>query len=314
MVTIKDFASNSVMGVVRKVVNYLCDTLTPKVDGAIDHLPARFNGSFDNSSRNLTMTIESQGTSTENLTAVVNIPGGGSTGPTYSAGNGINITPQNAIEIDQNITATKASVDALQNSVGDCFNEVTYDSTTNKLTFTALDGQSNDLTLKGQEDPTDLRMISDVIAVAPATITQGNAVYYNTTLNEIFAPFENTRAVPTTYFKIFNTSKTENNPYYATIEITDEISTKIKAFFNQIKTKIEAIYPTATFSIIVYPYSFAQNAIPIYVATAISYYKEYAAGQYSERYQIPTEIKIPTNYKLERDVRLIVNNVYIRLL
>ena len=94
------------MGVVRKIANYLCDTLTPKVDGAIDHLPARFNGTFDDSTRNLTMTIESQGTSTENLTATVNIPGGGSGGPTYSAGNGINITSANAIEIDTDVTAT----------------------------------------------------------------------------------------------------------------------------------------------------------------------------------------------------------------
>ena len=110
MVTIKDFTSNSVMGVVRKVVNYLCDTLTPKVDDAIDHLPSRFNGTFDNSTRNLTMVIESQGASAENLTATVNIPGG-SGGTTYTSGNGINITSANVIEIDTGITATVADVD-----------------------------------------------------------------------------------------------------------------------------------------------------------------------------------------------------------
>lgn len=136
------------MGVVRKVVNYLCDTLTPKVDGAIDHLPARFNGTFNDSTRNLTMVIESQGTSTENLTAVVNIPGGGgSGGPTYSAGNGINITSANTIEIDTAVTATKQSVDTLQAQVGDAFTEVAIGADGKSLDFTALDGQVNNIVL-----------------------------------------------------------------------------------------------------------------------------------------------------------------------
>ena len=140
------------MGVVRKVVNYLCDTLTPKVDGAIDHLPARFNGTFDDSTRNLTMVIESQGTSTENLTAVVNIPGGGSGGPTYSAGNGINITSTNAIEIDTGVTATKQSVDTLQAQVGDAFTEVAIGADGKSLDFTALDGQVNNIVLPSSGD------------------------------------------------------------------------------------------------------------------------------------------------------------------
>nr|DAI70826.1 MAG TPA: hypothetical protein [Caudoviricetes sp.] len=148
MVAIKDFASNSVMGVVRKVVNYLCNTLTPKVDGAIDHLPARFNGTFNDSSRVLTMTIESQGTSTENLTAEVTIPaGGGSGGPTYSAGNGITITPENAIEIDTAVTATKQSVDTLQGQVGDAFSQVAIGADGKSLDFTALDGQVNNIVI-----------------------------------------------------------------------------------------------------------------------------------------------------------------------
>lgn len=136
------------MGVVRKVVNYLCDTLTPKVDGAIDHLPARFNGTFNDSSRVLTMTIESQGTSTENLTAEVTIPaGGGSGGPTYSAGNGITITPENAIEIDTAVTATKQSVDTLQGQVGDAFSQVAIGADGKSLDFTALDGQVNNIVI-----------------------------------------------------------------------------------------------------------------------------------------------------------------------
>ena len=152
MVTIKDFASNSVMGVVRKVVNYLTDTLTPKVDGAIDHLPARFNGSFNDNSRVLTMTIESQGASTENLTAEVTIPGGGGGGPTYSAGNGINITSANAIEIDTAVTATKQSVDTLQAQVGDAFTEVAIGADGKSLDFTALDGQVNNIAIPSSSE------------------------------------------------------------------------------------------------------------------------------------------------------------------
>ena len=108
MSKISDFASNSIMGVVRKIVNHIVDNVDPQISDATDHLPARFSGTFNDSTRNLTMTIESQGASAENLVATVNIPagGGGSGGPTYSAGNGISITPENAIEIDTDVTAT----------------------------------------------------------------------------------------------------------------------------------------------------------------------------------------------------------------
>lgn len=49
--------------------------------------------------------------------------------------------------------ANQSDLAALQTAVQDCFNEVTYDSATNKLTFTALDGQSNAFTLKGADFP-----------------------------------------------------------------------------------------------------------------------------------------------------------------
>lgn len=112
MSVIGDFASNSVMGVVRKIVNHITGNIDPTLSDAVDHLPSRFHGTFDDTTRNLQLTIESQGTSTEDLVATVNIPGGGgSGGPTYTAGNGINITSANAIEIDPNITATVAEVD-----------------------------------------------------------------------------------------------------------------------------------------------------------------------------------------------------------
>lgn len=113
MSKISDFASNSIMGVVRKIVNHIVDNVDPQISDVTDHLPARFSGTFNDNTRNLTMTIESQGASAENLVATVNIPagGGGSGGPTYSPGNGINITSGNAIEIDTNVTATVAEVD-----------------------------------------------------------------------------------------------------------------------------------------------------------------------------------------------------------
>ena len=112
MSVISDFASNSVMGVVRKIVNHITGNIDPTLSDAVDHLPSRFHGTFDDNTRNLQLTIESQGTSTENLVATVNIPGGGgSGGPTYTAGNGINITSANAIEIDPDVTATVADVD-----------------------------------------------------------------------------------------------------------------------------------------------------------------------------------------------------------
>lgn len=147
MSKISDFASNSIMGVVRKIVNHIVDNVDPQISDVTDHLPARFSGTFNDSTRNLTMTIESQGASAENLVATVNIPagGGGSGGPTYSAGNGITITPENAIEIDTNITATKASVTALQNEVGDAFSQVAIGADGKSLDFTALDGQVNNI-------------------------------------------------------------------------------------------------------------------------------------------------------------------------
>lgn len=149
MSKISDFASNSIMGVVRKIVNHIVDNVDPQISDATDHLPARFSGTFNDTTRNLTMTIESQGASAENLVATVNIPagGGGSGGPTYSAGNGINITSENAIEIDTAVVATKQSVDTLQAQVGDAFTEVAIGADGKSLDFTALDGQVNNIAL-----------------------------------------------------------------------------------------------------------------------------------------------------------------------
>lgn len=163
MSKISDFASNSIMGVVRKIVNHIVDNVDPQISDATDHLPARFSGTFNDNTRNLTMTIESQGASAENLVATVNIPagGGGSAGPTYSAGNGIKITPANAIEIDTNITATKESVTALQNEVGDAFSQVAIGADGKSLDFTALDGQINNIALPTSNEWISLTHLSD---------------------------------------------------------------------------------------------------------------------------------------------------------
>lgn len=166
MSKISDFASNSIMGVVRKIVNHIVDNVDPQISDATDHLPARFSGTFNDATRNLTMTIESQGASAENLVATVNIPagGGGSGGPSYSAGNGINITPENAIEIDPAVTATKQSVDTLQAQVGDAFTEVAIGADGKSLDFTALDGQVNNIVLpnSGGSDWINFSTLNDV--------------------------------------------------------------------------------------------------------------------------------------------------------
>lgn len=182
MSKISDFASNSIMGVVRKIVNHIVDNVDPQISDATDHLPARFSGTFNDDTRNLTMTIESQGASAENLVATVNIPagGGGSGGPTYSAGNGINITSENAIEIDPAVTATKQSVDTLQAQVGDAFTEVTIGADGKSLDFTALDGQVNNIVLpnSGGSEWLSIASLTDVdvnkIKIGTTIITTGN--------------------------------------------------------------------------------------------------------------------------------------------
>ena len=189
MSKISDFASNSVMGVVRKIVNYITSDIDPTLSDAVDHLPSRFHGTFDDNTRNLQLTIESQGTSTEDLVATVNIPAGegGSGGPTYSAGNGINITSANAIEIDTAVTATKQSVETLQDSVGDCFNDVTYDSVTNKITFTALYGQSNAITL--ESDNSEWKNLTmDNIGTVIKNAKIGLKIRANTDITTLFTP------------------------------------------------------------------------------------------------------------------------------
>lgn len=55
--------------------------------------------------------------------------------------------------------ADQADLAALQNRVMDCFNEVAYDPDANKITFTALDGQSNAITLQS----VDIRIINETI-------------------------------------------------------------------------------------------------------------------------------------------------------
>lgn len=182
MSKISDFASNSIMGVVRKIVNHIVDNVDPQISDATDHLPARFSGTFNDNTRNLTMTIESQGASAENLVATVNIPagGGGSGGPTYSAGNGINITPENAIEIDTAVTATKQSVDTLQAQVGDAFSQVAIGADGKSLDFTALDGQVNNIALPSSGGSNEWISFSSINDINISNIKPGTqiAIYF----------------------------------------------------------------------------------------------------------------------------------------
>ena len=183
MSKISDFASNSIMGVVRKIVNHIVDNVDPQISDATDHLPARFSGTFNDSTRNLTMTIESQGPSAENLVATVNIPAGegGSGGPTYSAGSGITITPENAIEIDTAVTATKQSVDTLQAQVGDAFTEVAIGGDGKSLDFTALDGQVNNILLPSSD------LTFDVIGINGNLLNTNET--YKTNASNLFAQY-----------------------------------------------------------------------------------------------------------------------------
>lgn len=149
MSVIGDFSSNSVMGVVRKIVNHITGNIDPQIKVLVDNQPTRFYGEFSESTRDLELTIEPNSVGAEKLVATVNIPGGGggSGRPTYSAGKGINITPGNAIEIDTAVTATKESVTALQNAVAPAFKEVSVGSDGKSLDFTALNGQVNNIVI-----------------------------------------------------------------------------------------------------------------------------------------------------------------------
>lgn len=112
-------------------------------------------GTFAN--KQLTITVN----------GVSSVPIGIDTGGSYTAGTGIKIV-SGTISVDDTVVAlksdiadmetktnanstfaTKTALTTLQNSVKDCFSEVDYDSTTQKLSFTALDGQINDITLSG---------------------------------------------------------------------------------------------------------------------------------------------------------------------
>lgn len=210
--------------------------------------------------------------------------------------------------------ADQSDLTALQTSVQDCFNDVGYDATTNKLTFTALDGQSNAITLIAQEDPTDLRFISEEIGSCSGVIKGSENIYYNYKIREEIANFYPIRTLPDKYFRLYQTYENTSTPYYSEFVIDDAITTKIKAIAEKIKSKIESIYPTAYFSFYLRAYTFDQSGYSIAVTTTqIEYYKEYAAGKYSERWKIPALIKIPSNYTEVRPIRLILDTLYISI-
>lgn len=109
------------------------------------------SGTFAN--KQLTITVN----------GISSVPIGIDVGGSYTAGTGIKIA-SGAISVDDTVVAlksditdmetktnanstfaTKTALTTLQNSVKDCFSEVDYDSATQKLSFTALDGQVNEV-------------------------------------------------------------------------------------------------------------------------------------------------------------------------
>lgn len=58
--------------------------------------------------------------------------------------------------------ANQSDLATLQTAVQDCFNDVNYDSSTNKITFTALGGQSNTINLNGAEAWQSIATIDDI--------------------------------------------------------------------------------------------------------------------------------------------------------
>lgn len=72
---------------------------------------------------------------------------------TAAVGTKANQADLNALATTVGTKASQADLTTLQAAVQDCFNDVSYDSTTQKMSFTALDGQVNEVGPIGGEGP-----------------------------------------------------------------------------------------------------------------------------------------------------------------
>ena len=210
------------------------------------------------------------------------------------------------------LDATDAKVTQIQTAVGDCFNaaEITSDG---KLQLTAVDGQVNELTLPASDDPTDLRMISDVIAIAPVSVAGASAAY-STKIQDQYANFDSVTSLPTALLKTFQVgSTTTDTSYHSPLVIDDTGTAAAKSFGAKLKAKIEKFYPNATFSINFYIYTYNQNRKPIIVETGITYYKDYVSEAYVERWNFPATIKIPDYLTSTRPIKIMPGYISIRI-
>ena len=110
-----------------------------EIQGLSESVVTDLVASFDNSSRKLSLSIERE--QADSIDAVVTIPaGGGGSGGSYSAGDGIAISDANVISVDDTV-GKKSEIVALQNATKPAIKAIEVSETAEKvsITTTALD-------------------------------------------------------------------------------------------------------------------------------------------------------------------------------
>ena len=110
-----------------------------EIQGLSESVVTDLVASFDNSSRKLSLSIERE--QADSIDAVVTIPaGGGGSGGSYSAGDGIAISDANVISVDDTV-GKKSEIVALQNATKPAIKAIEVTETAEKvsITTTALD-------------------------------------------------------------------------------------------------------------------------------------------------------------------------------
>ena len=110
-----------------------------EIQGLSESVVTDLVATFDNSSRKLSLSIERE--QAESIDAVVTIPaGGGGSGGSYSAGDGIAISDANVISVDDTV-GKKSEIVALQNATKPAIKAIEVTETAEKvsITTTALD-------------------------------------------------------------------------------------------------------------------------------------------------------------------------------
>ena len=110
-----------------------------EIQGLSESVVTDLVATFDNSSRKLSLSIERE--QADSIDAVVTIPaGGGGSGGSYSAGDGIAISDANVISVDDTV-GKKSEIVALQNATKPAIKAIEVTETAEKvsITTTALD-------------------------------------------------------------------------------------------------------------------------------------------------------------------------------